>query len=48
MEFADDIALGDFTCVDLDDLVGKDDYSGRGQRAAKWSSGFQLSFVVSA
>ena len=35
MEFADDIALGDFTCVDLDDLVGKDDYSGRGQRAAK-------------
>ena len=48
MEFADDIALGDFTCVDLDDLVGKDDYSGRGQRSAKWSSGFQLSFVVSA
>jgi len=35
MVFADDIALGDFTSVDLDDLVAKDYYSGRGQRAAK-------------
>ena len=30
MVFADDIALGDFTSVDLDDLVAKDYYSGRG------------------
>ncbi|MBL4571620.1 MAG: hypothetical protein JKY86_00890 [Gammaproteobacteria bacterium] len=48
MEFADDIALGDFTSVDLDDLVDKDDYSGREQRTTKTFSGFQLSFAVSA
>ena len=48
MEYADDIALGDFTSVDLGDLVDKDDYSGRGQRAARTFSGFQLSFAVSA
>ena len=31
MEYADDIALGDFTSVDLGDLVAKDDYSERGR-----------------
>jgi len=48
MVFADDIAFGDFTSVDLDDLVAKDDYSERGQRASKTFSEFQLSFAVSA
>ena len=48
MVFADEIALGDFTSVDLDDLVAKDDYSGRGQRASKTFSEFQLGFAVSA
>lgn len=48
MEFADDIALGDFNSIDLEDLVDKDDYPGRGQRGTKTITGFQLSFAVSA
>lgn len=48
MEFADDIALGNFTSVDFDNLVDEDDYSSRGQRAAKALYGMQLSFAISA
>jgi len=48
MKFADDIALGDFTSADFDDLADEDDHSGRGQRSAKTFSGIQLSFAISA
>ena len=48
MEFADDIALGDFTSADIDYLADEDGYSGRGQRTAKLFSGMQLSFAISA
>lgn len=48
MGFSNDIALGDFTAADLDDLVDEGDYSGRGQRTAKLFSGFRRSFAISA
>lgn len=48
MEFADDIALGDFTSADLEDLVEREEFSGRGQRTVSLFSGFQLSFAISA
>jgi len=47
MEFADDIALGDFTSADYGELVDEDDYSGRAMKTAKVLSGMQLSFAIS-
>ncbi|PCI77685.1 MAG: hypothetical protein COB20_07135 [SAR86 cluster bacterium] len=48
MEFADDIALGNFTPADIDNLVDEGDYSRQAKRAAKMFSGMQLSFAISA
>lgn len=48
MKFADDIALGDYTSTDFDDLIDEDDYFAPDQRTASRFSGFQLSFAISA
>lgn len=48
MEIADDIALGDFTPADFDDLVDEDGYSRGADLSARLFSGFQLSFAISA
>lgn len=48
MEFADDIALGNFTSVEFESLVDEDSSLGREKLRAKTFSGFQLSFAVSA
>ena len=47
MEFADDIAVGNFTSADFDEFIIEDDNSGRAKRVARVFSGFKLSLVVS-
>jgi len=48
MEFADDIALGNFTATDFDSLVKEGDYSEPAKRSAKLLAGMPLSFAISA